>query len=167
MKPKTQPEESPVLDGDFDSNPFEGILSQLQSRQAGGIMGGMGSMGGAGGEQPAAPPQQAMMPMMQGGAKGKPPENQLMPGQGGGNGQFLLGGMQQLQRYIVGEDDPNNITIARSIIALLTKLLQKEQEDQLAQLPQDEQMLSQGQMQAEPQGGPQAPPQEQPQAPQE
>jgi len=131
MNPTDQENQDMTLEGNFDSNPFAGVLSQIQSQ--GQPMGGM--MGG-GGQPPQAPPA---MPQMMGGQK--PPPNQLVPGEEGGNSQFLVATMQQLQRYITAEDDSNNIMIARSIIGLITKLLDKEQKQQTAKLPQDQAAL--------------------------
>ena len=157
---------NPFGDPNLDKNPFEGILAQIQSR---GVGAGTGQppdamMQGASPEGMHPMPGGQMMPnsQMPGmmGGQGKPPPNQLIPGQEGGTGKFLLSTMQQLQSYITAEDDSNNIMIARSIIGLITKLLEREQQEQTAKIPQDQQMLealqppAEGQQQEQPQGPP-------------
>lgn len=150
MSPKQQ--QYSLGDPNLDKNPFEGILAQLQSRQSAGgqpspIMQGLPP---AGGTPAGGPPPQMMAQTMAGGKQPKMPPNQLNPGEDSGNSQELLSAIQQLQRYIVAESDPNNITVVRSIISLIAKLVQKDQEQQAAMIPQHQQQLEAMQP---PQGG--------------
>lgn len=113
-------------------NPFAGILASLQ---------------GGGQQMPQQPPQpmagQQMMPGGQpmGGEDMMGEENQLMKGKGAGNSQFLLGAVQQLQRYITNSTDPAEIQIARNVVILLNRLMEKEQKTMAGKIGEDSQMM--------------------------
>lgn len=115
---------------DNQGNPFAEILAKIAQRKKS--------------EQQAPPP--AVAPVTQGEDQ---PENQLRPGEGAGNTQYLLGALQQIQKYITQEDDPANISIGRGLMTLLTKLIQKEQMELTNKIPEDQAM-----MQAAPQNNP-------------
>lgn len=132
--------QNPLGNPQLDGNPFQGILAQIQSRQSAGGQPPQGMP--MQGTPPAGGPPPQMMAQMMAGGKPKMPPNQLNPGEDSGNSQELLSAIQQLQRYIVAESDPNNITVVRSIISLITKLVQKDQEQQAAMIPQHQQQLA-------------------------
>jgi hypothetical protein len=90
------------------------------------------------------------------GPQGQPaevPPNQLQEGEAGGNAQFALQALNSLQKYLAAETEPEVIAIIRSVILILNGLVAKDNGKQMEQLPQDVQMMGQGQEQ-QPQGGP-------------
>lgn len=133
-----------ILGEQFNQNPFANILAQIQSQNqpSGGAVGGVPSEPSGGMHQM---PNGQMMPnsQMPGtmGGQGKSPPNQLRSGEDTSSSPMLLGAVQSLQKYITQEDNSDNIMIARSVIALLTKLIAKDQEEQTAKIPQDQEQL--------------------------
>ena len=80
------------------------------------------------------------------GPQGQPaeiPPNQLMAGENPGGSKFALGALQNLNKYLSEATDQNEISVIRSIILILTKLIEADQQRQTAQLPQDAQMMEQ------------------------
>ena len=80
------------------------------------------------------------------GPQGQPaeiPQNQLQPGEPGGHTEFALQAIQALHKYLTATTDPNEIAVIRSIIVILTKLIEVDQQRQTAQLPQDAQIMQQ------------------------
>ena len=103
-------------------NPFAELMSKFQqNRQA-----------------PQQAPAQPPMPPQAGGQGQEDVPNQLNPGDEGGNSSMLVGALQQMQKYISAETQPEFIQIARSISILLTKLIEKDHDTQLGKLSQDQ-----------------------------
>lgn len=104
-------------------NPFAGIMAKIAARKAQ--------------EQQTAQASAQPAPAPTSGAQGADaPPDQLQRGDSGGNSQFLVSALQSLQKYITDEVDPQNISIGRGLIALVTKLIAKEQQTLAAKLPQ-------------------------------
>ncbi len=91
----------------------------------------------------AEAPQQAEGPQMGAAPSGMPPQGGGMPGQGGGMEQpedqmmkgqnpdktkFLIGAVNSLETYIKESEDMDEISTARGIIMLLSRLMAKDQE---------------------------------------
>jgi hypothetical protein len=112
------------MDPNQSQSPFANIIARLQERKAQE-------------EQQAQPTQTSQVP----GQEQDQPENQLKPGEGAGNTKFLLMALKSLNEYVVAEDDSQNISIGRSIMQLLSKLIAKEQQELTQQIPQDQGML--------------------------
>lgn len=113
--------------GEFDQNPFAALLAQAQG-------------GGQPQPQPGAEQggfQQVPQGMEEAAAMGgvmAPEDDQLQKGGGAGASKFLLGAAQQLQGYISESTERDEIAIARSILQLLTKLIDRDQEAMTARL---------------------------------
>lgn len=57
------------------------------------------------------------------------PEDQLNPGQNPGSTKFLMGAINSLENYIKQSTDRDEIATSRSIIMLLGRLIQKDQQN--------------------------------------
>ncbi len=114
----------PIDFSQFDKNPFEEIVNSAKSQG-----------------QPSAQPAQQPQPQGQpggpmAGKMMKTPPNQLDYGAVGGTTPALTGALQSMQKFIGETQDATEIAIGRTIITLLTKLIQADQQKQTAQLPQ-------------------------------
>lgn len=115
----------------FDQNPFEAIFAQGAGQgaepQSGSAMpqmgGGLPPMGQADVE---AQESQAM------GQQPDPAEDDSQKGVNPGGTKFVLGAIQQLNNFITDATDRSDIATVRSVITLLTRLIQKDQERQSA-----------------------------------
>lgn len=119
----------------FEGNPFEGILSALQGNNA--QQQGMGS---------SMMPQQGMTQqkdgMMGGMMEGiEMEDNQLMKGKNPDNSQNLVGAVRALQSFIANSTNPTEIATARSIISLLSRLMDQDQKKMTDSLGQDQEMM--------------------------
>jgi len=140
-----QNQDNPLGNPELDGNPFEAILARIQSQKGQSMGGGMSQPPGQTPEgthmMPNGQPMpNSQMPGMMGGQEKIPP-NQLRTGEDSSSSPMLIGAVQALQKYITQEDDSNNIMTARSIIALISKLIERDQTEQAARLPQDEEAL--------------------------
>lgn len=92
--------------------------------------------------QESAPSQVSQAPQpQQATAQGTPAdmeENPLAKGTVTGTTKPLLSALQGLHAYISESQDPVEIRIARNIISLLSQLIQRDQEQQTATLPEGE-----------------------------
>ncbi len=121
----------------FNKNPFESIInSAKQSSQP------MPQGAPQGQSQPQQGKPQAGGPQMM-----KTPPNQLDYGAVGGTTPALASALQAMQKFIAETQDPTEISLGRSIMSLIAKLITNDQQKQTQQLPQG----SQGQT---PQGQP-------------
>ncbi|MCK9371237.1 hypothetical protein M0R04_15095 [Candidatus Dojkabacteria bacterium] len=109
------PEGAPT-GGLSDGNPFAGLIKGFKP---------------AGQEQ--APVQAPQAPSQ--GTPAGMEENQLQQGVNTGTTKPLLSALQGLHAYIAESQDPQEIRIARNIIALLSQLIQRDQSQQEARLP--------------------------------
>ena len=111
----------------FDQNPFASIMQSLQ---------GAGAQGGQpqGPQAPQGVPPQGMGADM--------PDNQLMKGKNPDSSQALIGATKMLQQFIADSTDSTDIATARSIVMLITRLIEKQQKKMSDQLPQDQAMMS-------------------------
>jgi len=109
-------------------NPFAAIIAKIQARKQA--------------EQQTAAPA----PTPTGAQDTEDVPNQLNRGDSGGNSQYLVAVLQNLNKYVTDETKPENISIARGLIQLVTKLIAKEQEELSAKLPQDQVGAGQGGM---------------------
>ena len=129
-----QPRDIPAQDGE-EQNPFSNILSGF----------------GQAGVSPQADMQGSPLAqgMMQGGEQnqqqpqidpktGQPiiPPDQTQEGIATGNSKFLVSAIQSLQGFIQASSDRDEIATGRSIIALLSRLIEKDQTQEAAKLPQ-------------------------------
>ena len=55
-------------------------------------------------------------------------------GKAGGNTQNILGAVSSLQSAVKESTDPREIAVIRSVISLLSQLIQKDQAGQMSQL---------------------------------
>ncbi len=105
-----------------DTNPFEAIVNAGKAPAA-----------PQGGQGPT--PQQ----MQQGGVMGKPmvktPPNQMDYGAVGGTTPALTSALQAMQKFLAESQDATEIALGRSIIALISKLIDADQQKQMGQLP--------------------------------
>lgn len=115
-----------------DSNPFEGLLSQLQ---------------GGGQQQPQQPAPQPQMPQqpVQGSSQQRtaeqyqdPAQEQLMPGKTGDNVKGLVQAITGLQSYIQNSTNPQMIQMLRQLIQVIGNILSQEQEELVKGLGNDE-----------------------------
>lgn len=60
--------------------------------------------------------------------------DQLEPGQDPGTTRFLLSASQGLQNYIKASSDPEELRMARTIVTMIARLIQKDQETMTSQL---------------------------------
>lgn len=124
-QPQAAPQQAPQgeepfsLGDHFDQNPFEGILNKQQAAPA--PEAGQGAMQGQEIDPQAVEQYQQMQ---------DPKHNPLLPGANPGGSKFLVGAIQQLQGYIGESTERDEIAIARAVIRLLTKLIDKDQETQ-------------------------------------
>jgi len=128
------------MDNQPTENPFAGMMAAMrrsQSQQAPQGAGGGMPMQGQAPQGPEVPPE----------------DNQFMRGQGAGNSQFLIGAVQQLQKYITNSTDPTEIQIARNIVMLLNKLVEKEQEAKVSEIGELGQGMQEAPMSPPPQQG--------------
>ena len=96
-------------------------------------------MGGQGGGQP---PAGAAAPQPQGGPGGPPampgtptlPPSQLEQGKNPSSTKPLVQAISALQNYIASETDRDNILLARNVVKLLTQLVSKSEDSQVANL---------------------------------
>lgn len=115
------------LGDEFNQNPF----TQISGGQPAAKPAMMMQPQGPAGAQPQQMDPQSMQQMMM---MQDPKQNQLAPGANPGTTKFLIGAVQQLQGYIAESTDRDEIAIARSIIQLLTKLVDKDQASQAEKL---------------------------------
>lgn len=108
----------------FEGNPFQGILASLGNQSA-----------------QNAPQQNTQLQSKPAGNQMPEEDNQLMKGKGAGNSQFLLGAVQQIQRYITNSTDPTEIQVARNIVLLLNRLIEKEQQSMMSKIGKDSQTM--------------------------
>lgn len=127
--------------GQFDSNPFTSLMAQGQSGAGQPQSAPQSPDASQGGFQQV--PQGMEQAAMMGGVQN--PDDQLQKGQGAGSSKFLLGAAQQLQGYISESQNRDEIAIARSILQLLTKLIDRDQENLSAKLDQAPQAPDQSQ----------------------
>jgi len=131
------------------ANPFEDILAQFGAQQqqapegatqptpeamaamGGGQPGGGPEVGGMGGGQQAIQKTQQIDPQT-----GQPIEDQTQKGTLTGTSKFLVGAIQQLQGYLQASDDRDDIATGRSVITLLTRLIDKDQQSETSKLQQ-------------------------------
>lgn len=119
--PQGQPQEGPPFDG-FDTNPFEDIMKQLQSNQ--------GAPEDGGSEQGQMVEDDGM-----------PETNQLVRGQNPDNSQNIMGAIQSLQKFVAESTDPNEVATIRSVIALLSRLIEQNQENLASRVGTDQKNL--------------------------
>lgn len=133
----------------FDQNPFEQIVGGQAPQGVGGPAGmPMGvppqALQAMQGGQPQAPQQ------MPGGAMGaeetQMPEDVTQPGINPGGTKPLIVAMQNLHAFITDANDPTDISTVRSIMSLLTRLINNDQQRQ-TQTDQQVQQLKSQQMQ--------------------
>ena len=62
------------------------------------------------------------------------PPSQMEYGKSGGNTQNILGAVSSLQSAVKESTDPREIAVIRSVISLLSQLIQKDQAGQMSQL---------------------------------
>lgn len=112
---------------DMSQNPFASILQRASGGSS--SMAAGPSQGQAQGQE--VPPQ-TQTPM---GAQGQtnpqelPPEQeQLMRGKNPSNSKFLITAIQSLENYVQGSEDKDEIATARSVISLLTRLIDRNQQ---------------------------------------
>ena len=122
-----------MANGMNNQNPFLDILQQGQ--QGGGQTGGMMSGGMMGGMQ-LPPPQ--LPPQPQGGVM----PDVRQPGVTGDATKPLIQAAQALHQYIATSQDNNDIAAVRSIMGVLTSLIQRDQE---RASKMDERVMQQGQ----------------------
>lgn len=156
-----QPEQGVPEGGDFslgeefDQNPFEAIVNGGQAQAPQGM--GVPQEGEEQGGYAQIPP--GMEEAAQMGGVMPEEDDQLQKGAGAGSSKFLLGAAQQLQGYIAESTERDEIAIARSILQLLTKLIDRDQQklteklDQAPQQPQPSMGGMMGAMQGGAQGG--------------
>jgi hypothetical protein len=117
MNPNNQ---QPPIQGDFDQDPFQEILKSgrppIQP------------------EQPQEDPQAQLQQLQD---QQDPKKNQMLPGANPGGSKFLLGAIQQIQGYIAESTERDEIAIGRSIIQLLTRLVDKDQKKMAEKIAQD------------------------------
>lgn len=109
----------------FKSNPYlDGLDLNVmpQMPQEGGDEQAAMAQGGA---QPAGG-----MP----GQEGEEQENQLNPGQNPDKTRYLVAAIQQLSNYIKDSDQKDEIQTARGLIALLSQLVNRDQESMTSKL---------------------------------
>lgn len=106
-----------------DQNPFEQILAQLKQQ------GGQTQLPTGGGADAAAPQGGQLPPNITMGPDGQPQQvpDATQPGINPGTTKFLLSALQQLQQFIGAATDRDEIAVGRSIIMLLTKLINNDQ----------------------------------------
>jgi hypothetical protein len=92
-------------------------------------MAGMMSAGAGPAQPPTAPPQPALGP------DGKPQPDQLQPGQNPDKSKPLTMAISALQQYIAQSTDRDEIETARSVVALLGQLIQRDQLNMASKLP--------------------------------
>lgn len=126
---------------DPNQNPFESVLAGMKP-QADGMSQGqspealMAMMSGQGG-MPAPQGQtqgQSPMPMPQGPGAMEMPPGQLEMGKGAGKSKPLTDAIRALQEYINQSTDKDSILMGRNIIKLLTRLMDRAEEEQLGNL---------------------------------
>ena len=105
-------------------NPYASIIAQMQQRQQGGGQptpqgGGMPSMMGGGGMGGQDAPQ----PAPQGGQTGGATATQDAT-------KYLVSALQNLNAFVKISVDRQETTIGRSLISLITKLIEKDQQRQ-------------------------------------
>lgn len=127
MNPQDLQNARPLEDFEQNGNPFAAIMGGAQPTP-------QAPQEKQGGYQsiPKGMEQAAMM----GGMPMVDQEDQTMKGQGVGATKFLLGAAQQLQGYIAESTERDEIMTARSILLLLTKLINRDQEVQTQKLEQ-------------------------------
>lgn len=126
QQPPTGGQDQPFsLGQNFDQNPFSSVLSGLgqQSQQ----------------------PQQAPVPQQQMPTDQQPQQedNQLEKGKISGTSQYLLSALQSLHKFITESTDPREITMGRSIISLMSKMIDMDQKKQIDKM--NEQKAAMGQ----------------------
>lgn len=115
-------------------NPFASLLASFgqgaspQDAMAGGPMAQGLMQGGQGGQAPTEYDPQTGQPIM--------PPDQTQPGTMTGNSKFLVQAINALQGYIQASGDRDEIATGRSIIALLSRLIEQDQTNEAAKLPQ-------------------------------
>lgn len=111
------------LGSQFDGNPFESL-------GGGGGSPGQDQSAGQVSPQPQQQEQPQMTPEMMKAVGMDPTQDQTVRGSNPGGSKFLLGALQQLQGYIGESQDRDEIAIARSLMQLITKLIDRDQTSQ-------------------------------------
>lgn len=125
-------------------NPFAEILSRFTQSQGGNPIAN-GQAGPMAQEQMAAAQQQSAMQGAAQGAEFDPAtgmpmeEDQTQKGVATGTSKYLIGAIGQLQQYIAQATDRDEIATARSIISLLSRLIDKDQQTEGTKLQQQPQ----------------------------
>ena len=121
-----------------DSNPFEGLLSQLQ--------GGGQQMT----QQPTQRPVQMPQQPVQGSSQQRtaeqyanPMEEQLQPGKTGDNAKGLIQAITGLESYIQNATNPQMVQMLRKLIQVIGGILAQEQEELAGGLGGDDESESQ------------------------
>lgn len=114
-------------------NPFASMIDELKNRQPNNP-----------GQQPANPvagaaalTKQAGGPSAVGGAAAQPDLSQdpTQPGSNPGTSKPLLQALNALHQFITTASDPSEIALVRSIIVLVTQLVQRDQASQAQKTP--------------------------------
>jgi hypothetical protein len=131
--PQDAPQGQDIGNPQFDQNPFEAIINGGQGQDmGGGATGGPHMMPGGqpmGGDLPPMGAADAESPA-ESTAPGEEVEDAGQKGVNPGGTKFVLGAIQQLNNFITDSTDRAEIATIRSVITLLTRLVQRDQERQ-------------------------------------